>query len=144
MASGRNIGSYQAPLIVLSGLAAIILGGCLLNDQGPIGKVWMSIAPIQCLGNPWEQDWLANHDDNYDAYPRDLSKPGLEEEEKEIIQSYYQQRGVTIEAFATTEWDGAVCLACSCPQGYTMYTLVAERHEQTMLDFGYVRSDSPN
>ncbi len=102
----------------------------------------MSIAPIQCLGNPWEQDWLASHDNDYGAYPRDLSRPGLEEEEKEIIQSYYQRLGVPIESLATTEWDGAVCLACSCPQGYTLYVLIADVHEETMLNLGYVRSDS--
>jgi len=104
----------------------------------------MSIAPIQCLGNVWEQDWLASHDNDYGAYPRDLSKPGLEEEEKLIIRSYYQRQGVFINEFATTEWDGAVCLACSCPQGYTMFVLVAEVHEETMSDLGFVSNDSPN
>lgn len=104
----------------------------------------MSIAPSQCLGNAWEQDWLASHDNDYGAYPYDLSKPGLEEEEKEIIRSYYQHQGVPIEELATTEWGGDVCLACSCPQGYTMFVLLAEVHEETMMDLGFVRSNSPN
>ena len=24
-------------------------------------QVWVSIDPIQCLSNPWEQDWLLTH-----------------------------------------------------------------------------------
>lgn len=125
-------------------MGTISVSGCLLNDPGQRGKLWMSIAPIQCLSNAWEQDWLASHDNDYGAYPHDLSKPGLEEEEKVIIRSYYQRQGVPIEELATTDWYGAVCLACSCPQGYTMFVLVAEAHEEMMLDLGFVRSDSPN
>ena len=117
---------------------------CLLNDPGQSENVWMSIAPIQCLGNPWEIDWLESHDNDYDAYPRDLSKPGLEREEEQIIRDYYLRQGVIIKGFATTEWDGAVCLACSCPQGYTLYVLIPEQQQEKMLELGFAVTGDPS
>ena len=44
-------------------------------------QTWVAIEPIQCLGNPWEQDWLDNNNGEYDAYPKDPTTPGLEPEE---------------------------------------------------------------
>ena len=48
-------------------LAIIVtLTACRDDEEG---QVWVSIDPIQCLGNPWEQDWLLTHE--YDEYPKD-------------------------------------------------------------------------
>ena len=126
-------------LLVLNGLA-----GCLITDVDEASQTWMSIAPIQCLGNPWEQDWLASHDEDYESYPADPSTPGLESSEKVIIRNYYAQLGVRIEKLNSKQLDEAVCLACSCPAGYTMFALIDDVAKDRMLELGFAPSMAPD
>lgn len=123
-------------LLVLNGLA-----GCLITDSDESNDTWMSISPIQCLGNPWEQDWLASHDDDYESYPADPSKPGLEPGEKAVIRKYYEGQGVRIIQLDSKQWDGAVCLACSCPAGYTLLASVDMVDRKRMLELGFSDTD---
>jgi hypothetical protein len=92
---------------------------------------WVAIDPIQCLGNPWEQDWLEKHDDDYESYPRDW------ESRKRIIWNYYRELGVRILDITAYRTMDAVCEACSCPEGYTLYLYVVDRHVRTMLALGF-------
>ena len=103
---------------------------------------WVAIEPVQCMGNPWEMDWLMEHDGDYDSYPRDPRSPGLEPGEVEIIKDYYLRQGVTVSDTATAQRYEVVCLACSCPQGHTMFLRVRAEDVQTMIGFGY-RVQSP-
>ncbi|GMQ82581.1 MAG: hypothetical protein BMS9Abin05_2035 [Rhodothermia bacterium] len=119
-------------LLVLNGLA-----GCLISDVDETTETWMSIAPIQCLGNPWELDWLASHDNDYESYPADPSTPELEFGEKAIILDYYARQGVRIKELKSKQWDGAVCLACSCPAGYTLFALVDDVDLDRMCELGF-------
>jgi len=105
-------------------------------------NTWVAMEPIQCLGNPWELDWLANHQGDYSAYPKDLSQPGLEPEEFAIIKDYYQRQGVVVSAGQTAAKYDEVCAACTCPEGYTLYLSVREQDIPTMLSLGY-RLESP-
>ncbi len=83
---------------------------------------WVEIDPIQCLGNPWEIDWLKDNDD----YPRDVHTLELEQGEEDIIKEYYLKQGVSILKVESEWTHDIVCEACSCPQGYTLYLLVSD------------------
>ena len=83
--------------ILLIGI--VMISGCTNNGielPNQPGKSWVEIDPIQCLGNPWEVDWLQSHGDDYSAYPRDTQTPELEQEEIEIIKN--EKDGFAVES----------------------------------------------
>jgi len=92
---------------------------------------WVAIDPIQCLGNPWERDWLERHDNDYDSYPRDW------ERRKRIILNYYRKLGVGIQDITAHRTMEVVCEACCCPEGYTLYLYVDDKDVRTMLALGF-------
>ena len=93
----------------------------------------MATEPIQCLGNAWEKDWLDDHGGDHDAYPREDRVA-----QSQIIRTYYQDLGVTVFLVRFQEHDDrAVCLACSCSAGYTLYLLVRDGDVETMRQQGY-------
>ncbi|HEU4366591.1 MAG TPA: hypothetical protein VFT13_14140, partial [Candidatus Krumholzibacteria bacterium] len=108
----------RAPAVALAGLC-LLLAGCD-DESEPISKTiiaghaptstWVAIEPTQCLTNPWEQDWLAQHDGDYARYPKDHATPGLEPAEFAIIVDYYARQGVEVFAGATAPKYEAVCL----------------------------------
>jgi hypothetical protein len=102
----------------------------------------VAIEPTQCLTNAWEADWLAQHGGDYAAYPKDPARPGLEPEEIAIIKDYYQRQGVVVSDTATAPKYESVCLACTCPEGHTMYLRVRSQDVDTMIGFGY-RVEAP-
>jgi hypothetical protein len=106
-------------------------GGTLL----PPAETWVATEPTQCLTNPWEQDWLARHGNNYDAYPRD------EESQQAIIVEYYARLGIDVGAVLSLPKYEIVCMACSCPRGDTLYLLVSEDHAGWMVGMGYRKED---
>jgi hypothetical protein len=105
--------------------------------------VWVAIEPIQCMGNPWEQDWLESHNQDYSSYPKSFTDSELEPEIFKIIKYYYYRHGVNIFAGETAHKYDAVCAACSCPAGYTLYLLVEAENVQKMIGFGY-RKEIPD
>lgn len=107
-----------------------------------MSTTWVAIEPIQCLKNPWEQDWLEKNDWDYDSYPKDPARPGLEPAEFEVIQDFYDAAGVAVSGGQTAPKYDNVCLACTCPEGHTMYLLVRDQDVDTMLGLGY-RVESP-
>jgi hypothetical protein len=124
-------------LIFIPAVLAITLQSC--DDGGgsllPPDAAWVATEPTQCLTNPWEQEWLARHDGNYAAYPRDL------EAQEAIIAAYYAGLGVEVEAIVSRPKYEVVCLACSCPRGDTLYLLVAEDDAEMMELLGYRKED---
>jgi hypothetical protein len=82
--------------------------------KAEIGKTWLAINPIQCGENPWQK---AN----------------------QSIQDYYKSQGVIILDDKIVPWTGyAVCSACLCSNGTTLYTLVLDSDAGKMMKFGYV------
>ena len=138
--------------IIIAALCTLAwFSGCGSDDVGNpgpktaksiLGNTWVAIEPIQCLGNPWEQDWLENNNWDYHSYPKDPTTPGLEPEELEIIQDYYERQGVTVFEGKNVPKYEEVCLACSCPEGHTLYLLVRDQDVETMVTLGY-RVESP-
>jgi hypothetical protein len=105
---------------LLSALLVIgfLFPGCLFDsDDSSNLAVWMSIAPIQCRGNAWEQQ-----DKTLEAYLADL---GVEVLDKE-----------------TSQWAEGVCEACSCPTGQRIDVLVREDDQETLLTAGFVREEN--
>ena len=105
--------------------------------------VWVAIEPIQCMGNPWERDWLESHNWDYSSYPRSLTDEELDPEVLKIIRGYYRRQGVNVFAGETAHKYDAVCAACSCPAGYTLFLLVEKDKVPKMIDFGY-REEAPH
>lgn len=103
---------------------------------------WVAIEPTQCLTNPWEEDWLTSNGHDYQDYPKDYSTPGLDPGEVTIIKDYYRRLGVVVSNTATAPRYEVVCLACSCPEGHTMFLHVRSDDVDTMLGLGY-RVESP-
>lgn len=125
-------------------LSLLSVTSCISEDVNvpAPGRVWVATEPIQCLGNPWEHDWLESHSGDHSGYPKDPSTPGLEPKEIAIIQSYYGRQGIEVFATETARKFDVVCLACSCPEGHTLYLLVREQEVEQMIEFGY-REESP-
>jgi hypothetical protein len=111
-------------------------------EEGP--SVWMETDPIQCLGNPWEEDWLSKQGREYGDYP--IGNPRIvEKEEMEIIMDYFKGKGVTVYEVSSKPYpeDMAVCDACTCPAGYTLYLRVPEKQSSILEDFRFTQSDKP-
>jgi len=104
----------------------------LLNFCDEDGRIWMSIDPVQCLGNEWEQDWLEHTGNNYEVWT-DLS----EAEQLEIFKVFYEGQGVIIHELDVTYPYEDVCLACSCPRGDRIHILVDAGNLEQMLDWGF-------
>ena len=108
------------------------------NTVQPPRRAWVAMAPIQCLGNDWEQDWLAAHDDDYAGYPGDPDgRSG-------IITDYYGRQEVEVLEVVREPWGGGVCLACSCPAGFTLYLMIPEEDVPTMENLGFRVVDGPS
>lgn len=120
-------------LIVLT--LTLLLSGCTKQTSKlEIQKIWVKIDPIQCLGNPWQQDWLNNHNMNYSLYPQALKNFNPE---INIIKEYYGKKGVIIYDIKSKATRDIVCNACSCPTGTTLYFLIDDSNTNKMLEFGY-------
>ncbi|MEE9466260.1 MAG: hypothetical protein V3W14_11895 [Candidatus Neomarinimicrobiota bacterium] len=96
-------------------------------------RIWVSIDPIQCLGNPWEQDWLLAHE--YDEYPRD------QWDQLRIFREFYEDQGVEIHGIEVTFPHEVVCGACFCPRGDRISCLVDEADLPAFLGWGFVGAD---
>ena len=114
----------------------VFMIGCTDIDSD---KKWVEIDPIQCLGNPWEVDWL--QDDDFDNYPWGDAW-SIEEPEKQIIKQFYGKQGITIFDVKSEVTHEEVCEACNCPQGYTLYLQISEDDTDKMLGFGYRYHDN--
>jgi len=127
-------------------LALLVLFASSCNREDSIlpepDRVWVAVEPIQCLGNPWERDWLETHAWDYSGYPKDPTTPGLEPQEFEIIRDFYDRHGVSVFEAETAQKYDVVCAACSCPEGHTLYLLVRVGDVQQMIEFGY-REEAP-
>ena len=126
-------------LLVLLPVAIVLL--VLSEDRGFLpdveDKTWVQTDPTQCMTNPWEEDWLESNNYDYSSYPKDVHTPGLEQEEVEIIKSYYQRQGITVFDVKSKQTHEVVCAACFCPEGYTLYLLISDSDVPTMLQWGY-------
>lgn len=126
--------NYRIVTLVLSlPFIAMSCGGNgeLVLFDGSLRGVWVATEPIQCLGNPWQQDWLASHDDDRSAYPRDF------ESRAEIIRGFFARQGVEVRGVGRKSHQEVICRACSCSAGYMLFVLVHRADVSVMTGFGF-------
>ena len=94
-------------------------------------KVWVLVRPVQCLGNPWEKQWLAKHNNQGSQYPR--------QKEFEIIKAFFIRKNVPIFDFRVKPYmkGESLCAACDCPRGDTLYLLIHAEDASKMVRLGY-------
>ena len=92
---------------------------------------WVSTDPIQCLGNSWEQDWLAQHDNDFSQYPRD------EAGRLRIFREFFEEQGVNIHKIEVTFPYNGTCNGCACPRGDRISSLIDEAALPIMLEWGF-------
>jgi len=96
--------------------------------------IWVSIDPIQCSGNPWEQAWFEEHDvmdSLWATYTKD--------QKLDIFEQFYEDQGVEIKEIEVTYPYDAVCAACFCPRGDRIHCRIDEEDLDIMLDLGFVK-----
>lgn len=99
-------------------------------------KVWIKIEPIQCGGNPWEIDYHQKSNRMEHFRTQNSGEKGIT-----IIKNYYDKKGIVIlDGVMENFPDIAVCEACDCPDGYTLYLLIHAYDLTKMQEFGYVIS----
>ena len=114
------------------------------STQKHENKIWMETDPIQCLGNPWEKDWLESHTNDhlsYRSYYQDLG-------EFKIITNYYNNKHqISIYDIQYVSFEKKLgrsintCEACSCARGDTLYILINDFDKEKMLKLGYKISE---
>ena len=108
-------------------ICAILLFWVSCN-KGPEREL-VYIDPIQCLGNPWDGDWLESND--VEDYPQ------TESGRLQIFTDYYEKLGVKM-VDVYSEWVyNATCDACSCPTGERYYCMVDEADVDFLLESGF-------
>ncbi len=81
--------------------------------------VWVETMPLQCLSNPWQQEWLQGHGNDPSQYPH--------ERERDILRMYFLKRGVDFGDYRKEAVADAVCAACSCPTGYAAFLQINQQ-----------------
>ena len=115
----------------------LILTCFIACDSGDLVKheyahnQWLAFTMVQCLGNPWERDWLNQDGNEYSDYPRDV------EEQIQIARDYYQRQGVELLDVQMCVSDACPCRACSCCSGYTLWLRVSDEFIDTLIDLGF-------
>jgi len=116
-----------------------LLPGC--SSDNPVDpdqptSVWMAYTMRQCLGNPWERDWLSRDGNEYDDYPRDINA------QTEIARDYYQRQEIEILYAKIFKTAPCRCLACSCCSGYALWLKVPSELEDILIDLRF-RNEFP-
>ena len=118
--------------IGLAALAIIVTLTACRKDE--VEQIWVSIDPIQCLGNPWEQDWLLTHE--YDEYPMD------QDDRLRIFREFFEEQGVKIHKTEVTFPYSVICDGCACARGDRIHCLIDEASLPAMLEWGFVEGGS--
>ena len=95
------------------------------------GNVWMVIRPVNCLGNPWEKDWLARHKNQGTKYPRT--------KEIDVIRAFFKKRGATVLEIRSKPYlkGDPLCKTCDCPRGDTLFLLVNSHDTPKLVHYGF-------
>ncbi|HBH46026.1 MAG TPA: hypothetical protein DDX47_01500 [Candidatus Jacksonbacteria bacterium] len=101
--------------------------------------LWLKIDPVQCGGNPWEQDWVKMQDvEPVNGFPY--------YQEDKIIIDYFAKQNIGVKSAVLREYpsDIGVCAACTCPRGDTLYLEADETNARALVsNFGFKLSDLP-
>jgi len=116
-------------------LTALMSGFVSLTVQAApyANKVWVVVRPVQCLGNPWEKEWLARNNNQGVKYPM--------KKESAVIQGYFGRLGIPVlEVRVRPYMSGdALCATCDCPRGDTLFLLIHGDDAIKMSRLGYAK-----
>lgn len=102
------------------------------------GFAWLAMNTTQC-SNPWDMEYMNEY----------RSNPSVAEElqgEEPVVQWYFESRGIEIldiESVGYLPDNVAVCEACNCTSGETLYVKVASDNVEEMKDVGFVEKEPP-
>ncbi len=95
-------------------------------------RQWVTIDPVQCMGNTWEQDWLEKNYDDYELYSKFTNNQRLQ-----IFEQYFENLGILIYKLEQSYPYVATCDACNCPRGDRIHCYISENDIDQMLSFGF-------
>jgi hypothetical protein len=118
-------------LIVAWGAVLLVGGGTVAGKTLRVDRVWVAIRPVQCLGNPWEKDWLAKHHNRAWRYPS--------RKEPAILKAYFKKKGVQILDLRVKPYQKSepLCRTCDCARGDTLLLLIRAQDSLQMGQWGY-------
>jgi hypothetical protein len=114
------------------GFALILLALAGVAGARPWAKkVWVVFRPVQCMGNPWEKEWLAKNNNEGSKFPRD--------KEFVVLRDYFARKGVQILEIRERHYvrGEALCQTCDCPRGDTVYLKINADDAPKMVNLGY-------
>ena len=125
----------QSLLLKNISLTILIFPLLILNlfcDDKNADQSWVMIDPIQCMGNPWEQAWLEENNND-----RDLWLEMEEQAKLDVFEEYYESKGVMIYEIRISLPYENTCAACNCPRGDRFHCRVDEDDVNQMLGWGF-------
>lgn len=98
--------------------------------------IWMQTDPKQCRTNPWEENWISQHNNDYNSYPNEKI------EDQRIIKNFFKEVDINIYQIHTKSFEDQglnpqVCEACSCPLGYTLFVQISKGDIINMEQYGF-------
>jgi hypothetical protein len=120
-------------LSVLLLLASLSVSGQAKDAPADSDKIWVVVRPVQCMGNPWEKDWMAKHKNRADQYPR--------KKEFGILKTYFAKKRIPILEIRLKPYvkGDPLCAACDCARGDTVYLLTYAQYTPTLVKLGYTQ-----
>lgn len=110
----------------------ILLGLLAQTCSEEQDRQWLTIDPIQCFSNPWEQAWLEENNNN----PTLLVEMD-EQQRLQVFKQYYQTLGFTIYKVEQTFPYETGCDACSCKRGDRIHCQVDQDDVEQMMELGF-------
>ncbi len=100
-------------------------------------KEWVLLQPTKCTEIPWRKEWAFLNQKSYDEFPL--------ESELEILQEYYEGRGVRVlDIKLTYEAADPLCTACGCPEPFVFAIQTYERDAAKLAVSGFRVLDTTN
>jgi hypothetical protein len=116
-------------------LASILACAPVESGDNETGReVWMAMRPVNCMGNLWQQDWLAGNNYSSEGYPQD---------DTEIVRSYLSSQdiqvgGLFLKNLFEEGWQQPIeCRTCDCQRGDILYVLVNGNDSEKMREMGF-------
>ena len=110
----------------------IFLGIFSQGCEEDANRQWVTIDPIQCMGNSWEQDWLENNNGDFELYSTLTNSQKLQ-----IFEQYYKNLGIEVYKLEQTFPYTATCTACTCPRGDRIHCYINENDIDQVLSLGF-------
>jgi len=86
-------------------------------------RVWVSVEPVQCGLNPWENQ-------------------NSVEPEEDLIVSFMENKDINVYEIKIEQEYELTCSACSCPRGDVIYLLIDKDNLARLQSMGFSKNNS--